>query len=154
MPNVQLLIKEALSVIKTGFCCRADLELDCCIKYDEILGMWNFHKLIVRPDYAPIINSSLDVVRIFGKYYNRHSIIKDTFTAHTNTDIDHVIMFVLKDSDQVLLCYKSIRRLKKKINPYIRIFLPKKNVDLKVFNIEYIPNKIIKILYFSKKLNN
>ena len=30
----------------------------------------------------------------------------------------------------------------------------KKNVDLKVFNIEYIPNKIIKILYFSKKLNN
>jgi len=154
MPNVQLLIDEALSVIKTGFCCRADLELDFCIKYDEILGMWNFHKLIVRPEYAPIIEPSLDLIKLFSKYYNRHSIIKDTFTSHTNTDTDHVIMFVINNSDQVLLCYKSIRRLKKKINPYIRIFLPKKNVDLKVFNIEYIPNKMIKILYFSKKLNN
>ena len=135
-------------------CCRADLELDCDIGYNDILAMWNFHKLIVRPEYAPIIEPSLDLVRIFGRYYNRYSIIKDSFTAHTETDTDHVMMFVIKNSDQVLLCYKSIRRLKKKINPYVRIFLPKKNVDLKTFNIDSIPDKFVKIIYFSKKLSN
>ena len=114
MPDVKLLIDEAISVIKTGFCCKASFELDCYIGYQEILAMWNFHKLIVRPEYAPIIEPSLELVRLFGRYYNRYDIIRHSFTAHTDTDIDHVMMFVIKNSDQVLLCYKSIRRLKKK----------------------------------------
>jgi hypothetical protein len=154
MPNIKLLIEETISIIKVGMCCKADLELDKVIRYEDILNMWNFHKLIVRPEYAPLPNFSLDVMRELGKYYKRYPLIKDSFTAHTDTNIDHVLMFALEDSDQVLFCFKSIRRLKQKINPYIRIFFPKANLDTKTFNLDYIPNKMIKILYFSKKLHN
>ena len=154
MPNIKLLIDETIEIIKEGMCCKGDLELDINVCYNDILGMWNFHKLIVRPEYAPLPNFSLDIIKKFEKYYRRHSIIKDSFTAHTETDVDHVIMFALGNSDEVLFCLKSIRRLRKKINPYVRIFFPKKKLDTKTFNLGYIPNKTIRITYFSRKLNN
>ena len=154
MPNIQLLIEEAIKIIQVGMCCKGDLKLDIDVGYNDILGMWNFHKLIVRPEYAPLPNFTLDIIKQFEKYYKRHSLIRDSFSAHTSTDEDHVIMFAIEKSDQVLLCLKSIRRLKMKINPYVRIFFPKKKLDIKTFDLNFIPKNTIRMTYFSKKLNN
>ena len=41
MPNIKLLIEETISIIKVGMCCKAELELDKVIKYEDILNMWN-----------------------------------------------------------------------------------------------------------------
>jgi hypothetical protein len=149
MPNISLLIDEAVALLKNGMCLRGELILTSNVTYDNILAMWNFHKLIVRPDYAPIIEPNLEIIRILGNYYKKYKIIKDTFTAHTNSLDNHLIMFAIQNSDQVLLCYKSIRRLNKKINPYIRIFFPKSKLDPKTFNLKFIPDKNVRIAYFS-----
>jgi len=149
MPNIELIMNEAIKLLKNGMCMRGELILDTNVTYDHILGMWNFHKLIVRPEYTPIVEPSLEIVRIFGKYYKKYKIIEDTFTAHTNCTDNHLIMFAIPNSDQVLLCYKCIRRLNKKINPYIRIFFPKNKLDSKTFNLKFIPDKHVRINYFS-----
>ena len=148
MPNKELVMKEVKDIIKKNLCSMNDLELDKYINYEHIKEMWNFHKLmLVNRKKIKQFNESK--IRLYGTYYKKYKFIRDIFQAHTLAKNNHIILFYIKDNENVLLCYKSKRRKEKGINPYLRLLLPLKQFDIKSFNLEDVKDKVIRMLFFA-----
>lgn len=148
MPNKELVMKEVKDIVTKKFCFARDLELDKYINYESIVGMWNFHKLMLA-DRKKIKKYNESKIRLFGAYYKKYSFIRDTFHSHTLAKNNHIILFYIKDNKNVLLCYKSKRRKEKGISPYLRLMLPLKQLDIKSVNLTDVKDKVIRMLFFA-----
>jgi len=147
MPDKELVMKEVKDIVTKNLCFMNDLKLDKYTDYNHIIGMWNFHKLMLTNIKIKKFNESK--IRLYGTYYKKYKFIRDSFEAHTKAKNNHIILFYIKDNSKVLLCYKSKRRKDKSINPYLRLVLPLKQFDIKSFNLEDVKDTVIRMLFFA-----
>ena len=149
MPNIKLIMDEVKKIVAYSLCYMEDLKLDKYTDYQHIIGMWNFHKLISPHHNKSNLIVNEKNIKLFGGYYQKHKFIRDCFSAHTNAVNNHLILFYIKDNENVLLCYKSKRRKEKGIDPYLRLIIPLRQFNIRMLNINDIGDKVVRMLFFA-----